>query len=103
MKYVLMVYGQMTENDEERTIGMQKMAAWYQALGSAVADRGAPFTGAAKTVSDDEVDDRPDEPGPTGYSILEADSLADAVEMARGCPLLKSGRTITLYETFSPM
>jgi hypothetical protein len=40
---------------------------------------------------------------PTGYVILQADSLADATEMACGCPLLKSGRTVALYEMFGAM
>jgi hypothetical protein len=38
----------------------------------------------------------------TGYSILTADSLNAATEIARGCPLLKSGGKITVYEV-TPM
>jgi hypothetical protein len=40
---------------------------------------------------------------PTGFTILQADSLADAVEMASGCPLLESGRTVGVYETVDAM
>jgi hypothetical protein len=39
----------------------------------------------------------------TGYSILKADSLDAAVEMARSCPVLQGGGRITVYETFQVM
>ncbi len=38
-----------------------------------------------------------------GYTILEADSLDAATQLARGCPLLQSGRQITVLDTFSAM
>ena len=41
--------------------------------------------------------------GLTGYSILNADSLADAAEKAKGCPILASGGTVEVYETFDVM
>ena len=34
----------------------------------------------------------------TGYSILKADSLNAAVDLAKGCPVLQSGGKITVYE-----
>ena len=39
----------------------------------------------------------------SGYSILSADSLDAAAEMAKGCPVLQGGATITVYETFAVM
>ncbi len=103
MKYLLVVHGTAAENEAERAVGMQKMAEWYQRLGPAVVDPGSPFSGAARTVADGRVDDGAPGPTPTGYTILRASSLADATEMASGCPLLKSGRTIAVYETFDAM
>lgn len=38
---------------------------------------------------------------PTGYTILEAESLDAATQLAKGWPLLQSGRQITVCETFS--
>jgi hypothetical protein len=35
----------------------------------------------------------------TGYSIIQAESLDDAVEMSKGCPLHLSGGHLTVYET----
>jgi hypothetical protein len=101
MKYVLLYHGQPAESEEERTAGMQKMAAWYRQLGTALADIGAPFTGATTTVSLNGAQDGGVGPTPTGYSILEAGSLAEATEIAKGCPLLRSGRKAAVYETFS--
>jgi len=39
----------------------------------------------------------------SGYSILKADSLNQAVELAKGCPVLESGAKISVYETFPAM
>ena len=34
----------------------------------------------------------------TGYSIIDADSTADACDKAKGCPVLSSGGAIEVYE-----
>jgi hypothetical protein len=39
----------------------------------------------------------------SGYSILKAESLNAAAEMAKGCPVIKGGAKITVYETFKAM
>jgi hypothetical protein len=39
----------------------------------------------------------------SGYSILTAGSLDEAVDKAKGCPVLKGGASITVYETFAVM
>jgi hypothetical protein len=38
-----------------------------------------------------------------GYSIVEAGSVDQAAELAKGCPVLASGGRITVYETFNAM
>jgi hypothetical protein len=103
MKYVLLYHGEAAENEQQRAAGIEAMAAWYRQLGKALADGGAPFTGATKTVSSNGTQEGAIGPMPTGYSILEARSLAEATEIAKGCPLLRSGRKAVLYETFSAM
>jgi hypothetical protein len=40
---------------------------------------------------------------PTGYSIIKADSLDQAVELAKGCPVLQGGASIDVAETFAVM
>jgi hypothetical protein len=37
----------------------------------------------------------------TGYSIIQAGSLDAAVELAKGCPILESGGSIEVCETFN--
>lgn len=39
----------------------------------------------------------------TGYSIIKADSLDEAVAKAKGCPVLQGGAQIVVLETFNVM
>ncbi len=103
MKYLLLVHGPMVENEAERAAGMAEMAEWYRALGTALVDPGSPFTGGVKTVSQEGVKDGPIASQATGYNIVEAPSLDVASKLAEGCPLLKAGRRIVVYEAFSAM
>jgi hypothetical protein len=104
VKYLLVHYGKAADSEEERAAGMKAMGNWLNGLGAAVVDGGNPFTGAARTVlPDGTVSDGSIGPNPTGYSILEAVSLADATEMAKTSPLLKSGRQVAIHEIFSAM
>jgi hypothetical protein len=34
----------------------------------------------------------------TGYSVVSADTLDAAVELAKGCPVLEIGGTVDVYE-----
>jgi hypothetical protein len=36
-----------------------------------------------------------------GYSIVEADSLQDAVAKTKGCPILDSGGTVEVFEAIA--
>jgi hypothetical protein len=100
-KYLFVVYGPPAESEAERGAGMAAMAGWYKALGSALTDPGAPFTG-VKTVSQSGVENGGIGPNATGYTFVQARSLDAAAELAKGCPLLQHGRRIAVFETFSP-
>ena len=96
--------GNMPEGQAEQAATMQAWGTWYGGLGSAVVDGGNPFTPKAKRIaSDGTVSDGPVGTLASGYSILKADSLSAAVEMARGCPVLHGGAQISVYETFPVM
>src|SRR5438132_1309534 len=96
--------GSMPESEAEQAAVMQAWGAWYGALGNAVVDGGNPFTPAAKSIaSDGTVNDGPLGTMASGYSIIKADSLDSAVEMAKGCPILQGGGQISVYETFPVM
>jgi hypothetical protein len=96
--------GGMPETEAEQAAVMQAWGAWYGKLGSAVVDGGNPFTPVAKSIaSNGTVSDGPVGTMATGYSIIKADSLAAAVEMAKSCPILQGGGQISVYETFPVM
>ena len=40
---------------------------------------------------------------PSGYSIIKADSLDDAVTLSKGCPVLAGGAVVVVSETFPVM
>ena len=44
-----------------------------------------------------------DASGPSGYSIIKADSLDAAVALAKGCPVLQGGASVQVVETFDVM
>ncbi len=101
--YVL-VYrgGGMPETEEEQAAVTAAWGAWYAGLGAAVVDGGNPF-GPSMSVAGDGSTSEGAASGLTGYSILTADGLEAAAEMAKGCPILASGGSIEVYETFAVM
>lgn len=106
MANFVLVYtgGGMPATEAERGQVMQAWGAWFGQLGEAVVDAGNPFGGAAKNVaSDGSVHDGPVGTQATGYSIIKADSIKAAVDAAKGCPVLKSGAKITVYEIHPAM
>lgn len=96
--------GGMPATEAERGKVMEAWGAWFGKLGEAVVDAGNPFGGAAKNIgSDGTVHDGAVGTQATGYSILKADSINSAVGLAKGCPVLKSGAKITVYEIHPAM
>jgi hypothetical protein len=93
-KYVLAYTGgSIPETEEEQKRVMDAWTSWFGTLGPAVVDAGNPF-GANAAVGGGSTS------GLTGYSIINADSLDDAVEKAKGCPILDGGRGgVEVYET----
>jgi hypothetical protein len=86
--------------EAERDAQMARWGQWFGELGSAVVDGGA-ATGTAKTVGPGgAVSDRASA-GLSGYSIVSADSLDSAVELAKGCPVLEIGGAVDVYEAIS--
>ena len=94
--------GGMAETEEERQAVMAAWGAWFGELGEAVVDPGNPFAGSA-SVSGDGATSEGAGSGLTGYSVVKAGDLASATEFARGCPVLKNGGSVDVYETFEVM
>ncbi len=74
---------------------------WFGSLGEAVTDMGNPFGTSCTVSSDGSVRDG-GSLGLGGYSIVEAESLADAATMAKGCPVLSAGGGIEVCEALLP-
>ncbi len=88
--------GKQPESLEEGAKLMAKWKAWLGGLGDAVVNPGNPL-GMSKTVSSGGVSDGGGSNPLSGYSIVKADSVDAAVEMAKGCPHLDHG-TIEVAE-----
>ena len=74
----------------EAAAEMAKWEAWLGGMGQNCHDFGAPV-GMSKTVSDLSVADNGGANPLSGYSIVEAASVEEACEMAKGCPIVESG------------
>jgi hypothetical protein len=90
----------VSENEVERNAQYAQWGQWFGELGSAVVDGGA-ATGTAKTVGNGGSVSDGGSRGLTGYSIVSADSLDSAVELARGCPVLGIGGAVDVYEAIA--
>lgn len=95
--------GGMPDSEEERNQEMAAWGVWYEKQGAAIVDGGNPF-GAAKTVSSDGVSDGAvGQPPATGYTVISADSIDDAVAACQDHPHLKRGGKVSVHETFQVM
>jgi YCII-related domain-containing protein len=104
MANFVLVYtgGSRPASEAEGKKVMEAWGAWLQQLGDKFVDPGSPFSPNAKMLSNGTVHDGAVGTPASGYSILKADSLDAASELARGCPILKSGGQVTVYEV-TPM
>jgi hypothetical protein len=95
-KYVIAYLGgKQMASPQDRAAHMAKWKAWVDGLGNAMVNPGTPL-GQGKLVSADGVSER----GPnrlTGFSIVLADNMDAALDIARKCPFLEIG-TIEVAE-----
>jgi len=90
-EYILAYHGgKKPESPEEGAKHMAKWKAWLGGLGDAVVNPGTPL-GKSKIVSSDGVSDGGGSNALTGFSIVKADSMDAALEMAKGCPFIEIG------------
>lgn len=96
-KFVYVYAGsQMAETPEAQEQAMQAWMAWFGTLGDKVSDMGNPFGGSVTVKSGGSSEGGTS--GLAGYSVIEAESLADAAAKAAGCPVLESGGHVEVYE-----
>ncbi|MBI2763249.1 MAG: hypothetical protein HYX54_05800 [Chloroflexi bacterium] len=100
--YVLVYHGGgMPETAEEGAMVTKAWTDWFATIGDALVDGGNPASKTRRIGADGSVSD--DAAGPSGYSIIRADSLDAAVEIAKGCPVRSGGASIQVVETFNAM
>src|ERR1700704_1920974 len=99
MANFLLLYsgGSMPEGEAAQKQVMEAWGQWFGKLGDAGVDGGNPETPQSKPIaSDGSVSDAPAQV--SGYSIIKASSFDDAVEKAKGCPVLEGGAEVMVYE-----
>lgn len=94
--------GTPPQTEEEGAAVMAAWTAWFMAIGEVVVSPGNPFGSSAGIASDGTVSTAGPS-GLTGYSVLQADGLAAATELAASCPHLSAGGAIEVYEMHEVM
>jgi hypothetical protein len=98
-KFVVLYTGGMgmAATPEEQQRIMAEWGAWYETMGAAVVDGGAPFAD-SKSVTDAGIEDGSlwDNPA-TGYTMLEAESLDAAAAKCADHPHLSHGGQVQVY------
>lgn len=97
-KYLLVYFGgHQFETKEQGMAHMGKWQAWMQGLGDAIVDPGMPVMG-AKTVNAQGATDGGVTPSLTGITILQAETMDEAVAMAAKCPHIEIGGSIEVAQ-----
>lgn len=100
-KYVVLYTGGsgMAATPEEQQKIMEEWGAWYGKMGAAITDGGNAF-GESKHLKGNGVEDGPlgDTPA-TGYTVIEADSLAAAADACADHPHLNHGGQVQVFST----
>ena len=94
--------GSMPDTEEAQKQAMDAWGVWFSGLGSAVKDPGNPMAAVRSIAADGAVSDGGDT-SITGYTVLTADSIDHALSLAKGCPVLQGGASISIYEAFDVM
>ena len=93
-KYVFEYYDTKNMSKED---SMPAWNAWFGEQGDKVMDAGNPFADGGQAVEPSGVTTIENWPC-TGYTIVKAESMDEAVAMAKSCPVVASGGTVRVYE-----
>ena len=105
MANYLLVYhgGGMPQSADEQAKVMAAWGKWFGELGDAIVDGGNPV-GQTRTIGANGAVSEGGGANPaSGYSVIKADSMEQAVQRAKGCPILQGGGSIEVCETFNAM
>jgi hypothetical protein len=100
MAKFLLVYqggGGMAATPEAQATEMRAWNGWFERMGSAVLDIGNPTAAVRRIDPGGAVS--ADASGPSGYSLIAASGIEEAVALAKDCPVLKVGGSVQVAET----
>lgn len=98
-KYLLVYHGgKPPSNPAEVKNVMDAWGAWFGSMGAAVIDGGNPVSGSCTVRSDGSLAQGAGTNPASGYSLIEASSIEDAHQKAKGCPILSVGGTIEIAQ-----
>ncbi|MCY0146386.1 YciI family protein [Hoeflea sp. G2-23] len=82
--------GKKPETPEAGAKAMEEWGAWFAGMGDAVVNPGNPV-GQSWTVSSTGITHDGGANPLSGFTVVKADSMEAAAEMAKGCPILDGG------------
>lgn len=98
-KYLFVYHGGKHPKDKaEAKKVMDAWGAWFASMGAAVIDGGNPVGKSSTVNANGSVTNDGGANPASGYSLIEAPSLADAHKKAKGCPILAGGGSIEVAE-----
>jgi len=102
-KFVFVYYGKgdnpETVSPEDMKKTMDKWMAWFDSFKENMVDGGNPFSPDAKSVSSHGVETiATDSMAATGYTIINATDMNEAITIAKECPVLAENGTVKVYE-----
>jgi hypothetical protein len=99
-KFLFVYHGGSTPtSDAEIKQVMDAWGKWMGGMGAAMVDGGAPVGKSSTVNSNGSVSDNGGANPASGYSLVEAKSLNDALAHAKGCPILAAGGSVEVAET----
>ena len=101
-RYLLTYHGgkKPTSEDEVKRV-MGEWHSWFEGLGSSVVDGGNPVGPSQTVESNGSISPDGGANPVSGYSLIEASDMDDALTKAKGCPILKGGGSVEVAETFT--
>jgi hypothetical protein len=105
MSNYLLAYhgGGMPRSEQERAQVNAAWGQWYQQLGSSVVDGGNPVAQTMMVSPDGSTMSGGGPNAVSGYTIIRANNMSDAVKLSQGCPVLANGGSVEVGETFEAM
>ncbi|MDH3209968.1 MAG: hypothetical protein OEL91_06275 [Burkholderiaceae bacterium] len=98
-KYLFVYHGgKMPKTEAEKAKVMDAWGKWMGGMGSAIVDGGHPVGKSSTVNSDGSVSDHGGSNPTSGYTLIEAATLNDALAHAKACPILADGGSVEVAE-----